>query len=589
MIEQFHFLRPYWLLVLIPLVFFLWHRFNHQAGSRSWQKVVDSALLPYLLSSKGQERQSMLWVVLGTAAGLAIIALAGPVWEKLPQPIFRQQSALVIVLDVSRSMDSSDINPSRLTRARHKVADILKLRSEGQSALIAYAAQAFVVTPLTEDVATINALLPSLSTDIMPSQGSKADKALEQALELFANSGVTNGDILLVSDGFTASELDAMQSLLKNSPQFRVSVLGIGTEEGGPIPLSAGGFLKDEGGAIVISRLDETSMRTVAQSGGGEYQAISTSDDDISGLLKAMQSSPFGTDAVESDLQADIWRELGPWLVLFILPLVALVFRRGVIMLIPLLLLPLPPDAQALGWNELWKNSDQRASEAFEQGEHGTAAELFEQGGWKASSHFRAGDYEAALEQWQDLDHPNAHYNRGNTLAKLGRFEEAIDAYKETLKLDASHEDAAYNKKQIEDLLQQQQQQQDQEQEQSEESEQSQDQQQDSQQSSGQGENQQEQSGDKQQQENQQSSGSESEQDQQATENQSEQQNQPAENEQQSQQESEQMAKMEEQMSEQAAEQWLRKIPDDPGGLLRRKFLYQYRQRDDHSKAQNPW
>ncbi len=587
MIEQFHFLRPYWLLALVPLVFFLWHRFKHQAGSRSWQKVVDSALLPYLLSGKSRGRQSFLWVLLGIVTGLTIIALAGPVWEKLPQPIFRQQSALVIALDLSRSMESSDIKPSRLIRARHKIADILKLRTEGQSALIAYAAQAFVVTPLTEDVATINALLPSLSTDIMPSQGSRADKALSQALELFNNAAASSGDILLVSDGFTVTELDAMQSMLQKSPQFRVSVLGIGTDEGGPVPLSSGGFLKDESGAIVISRLNETSMRALAQSGGGEYQLISTSDADISRLSSAMQTSPLETDAVESDLQADIWRELGPWLVLFMLPLVALFFRRGVIMLVPLLLLPLPPDAQALGWNELWKNSDQRASEAFSQGEHRTAADLFKQRDWKASSHFRAGDYEAALEQWQNLDHPNAHYNRGNTLAKLGRFEEAIEAYDETLKVDASHKDALYNKKQIEDLLQQQQQQQDQEQ--GDQNDQSQQQQQDSQQSSGQGENQQEQSADQQQQQNQQSSGSESEQDQQAAENQSEQQSQAAEDEQQSQQESEQMAKMEEQMSEQAAEQWLRKIPDDPGGLLRRKFLYQYRQRDDRSKAQNPW
>ena len=582
MIEQFHFLRPLWLLAFIPLAVLLWHRFNHRVSSRSWQKVVDATLLPYLLSGKGQGRQGVLWALLGIAASLAIVALAGPVWTKLPQPIFRQQAALVIVLDLSRSMDSSDVKPSRLTRARHKIADILKLRREGQSALIAYAAEAFVVTPLTEDAATINALLPSLTTNIMPSQGSQADKALSQALELFSNSGVANGDILLMSDGFTDGEVDAMQSMLQKSSLFRVSVLGVGTEEGGPIPLSTGGFLKDGEGAIVISRLHETNMQSIALIGGGEYQTISNNDADINRLLGAMQINPFETDAVESDLQADVWRELGPWLVLIILPLVALVFRRGVILLLPLLLLPVPPDAQALGWNELWKNRDQRASNAYEQGEHRTAAELFDQRDWKASAHFRAGDYEAALEQWQDLDHPNAHYNRGNTLAKLGRFEEAIKAYAETLKKDAAHEDAAYNKKQIEDLLQQQQQQ-DQQQ-----GEQNQDQQQDSQQSSEQGKNQQDQSEDQQDQ-NQQSSGSESEDDQQASDEQAGQQNQSAENEQQSQQESEQMAQMEEKMSEQAAEQWLRKIPDDPGGLLRRKFLYQYRQRDDQGKAQNPW
>ena len=585
MIDQFHFLRPFWLLAFIPLMLFFWHRLNHRLSSRSWIKVVDANLLPHLLSNEGKGRQSLLWIFLGIAAGLAIIALAGPVWEKLPQPIFRQQSALVIVLDSSRSMDSSDIKPSRLTRARHKVADILKLRAEGQSALIAYAAQAFVVTPLTEDSATIDALLPSISTDIMPSQGSQADKALTQAMALFGNAGLNQGEILLISDGVTDSELEAMQSTLQKTPQFRLSVLGIGTEEGGPIPLSTGGFLKDEGGAIVISRLREANLKALAKSGGGEYQIISSSDADINHLMDAMQSNALKGDAVESDLQADIWRELGPWLILFILPIVALSFRRGVIMVVPLLLLTLPPDAQALGWQELWKNSDQQGSEAFEKGDHQTAAELFQQRDWKATSHFRAGDYEAALEQWQGLEHSGAHYNRGNTLAKLGRFEEAIEAYNETLRLDAGHEDAAFNKKQIEDMMKQQQQQ-DQQQNQ-EQSDQNQDQQQDSEQSAGQGEKQQQESGEQPQNENQQSSGSE--QDQQSAENQPEPQNQNDENEQQAQQESDQLAKMEEKMSEQAAEQWLRKIPDDPGGLLRRKFLYQYRQLNDQSKAQNPW
>ena len=167
-------------------------------------------------------------------------------------------------------------------------------------------------------------------------------------------------------------------------------------------------------------------MREIAQSGGGEYQVISTNDTDINQLLNVMQVDPFETDAVESDLQADVWRELGPGLVLLALPLVALVFRRGVILLIPLILLPLSPDAQALNWDEFWKNNDQRASEAFEQGEHREAAELFRQPDWKATANFRAGDYQTALDQWQDRDHPNAHYNRGNTLAKLGRFEEAV-------------------------------------------------------------------------------------------------------------------------------------------------------------------
>ena len=198
LIEQFHFLRPAWLLALLPLLVLLWHGFKNRSHGRSWQTVVDAKLLPHLLGDKREEGVRTLWLILGIAAGLAIFALAGPVWEKLPQPIFRQQSALVIALDLSRSMDAGDIRPSRLTRARLKIADILDLRDEGQTALVTYAADAFVVTPLTEDAETINALLPALTTEIMPTQGSNAASALGQSFELFDNAGVTRGDILLL-------------------------------------------------------------------------------------------------------------------------------------------------------------------------------------------------------------------------------------------------------------------------------------------------------------------------------------------------------------------------------------------------------
>ncbi len=168
-------------------------------------------------------------------ATLAIVALAGPTWEKQQQAMYQQRSALVVALDLSRSMDATDIRPSRLARARHKIADILNLRNEGQSALVVYAADAFAVTPLTTDVKTILALLPDLETGLMPAQGTRADRALERALELFDNSAVAQGDVLLVTDGISDMELQRIEVLLEQNPGQRVSVLAIGTPDGGPI------------------------------------------------------------------------------------------------------------------------------------------------------------------------------------------------------------------------------------------------------------------------------------------------------------------------------------------------------------------
>lgn len=580
MIEQFHFLRPAWLLALIPFFWLLWQGLRRHHSSRSWQSVVDAELLPHLLSGGDSIKSNRLWILISISGLLAIIALAGPVWEKLPRPIFNQQSALVMALDLSRSMDVGDVKPSRLTRARHKIADILSQRKEGQTALISYAADAFVVTPLTEDTATISALLPSLGTELMPAQGSRADRALIQAFALFENAGVPKGDVLLVSDGFSQREFEAMRQLLQANANHRISVLAVGTEEGGPIPLTTGGFLKNEQGSIVIPRLDDKNMQGIADTGNGSFQMISTNDADINALLNIMRNNPLEGEAEASDLSADIWREQGPWLLLILIPLVALVFRRGVILLLPLLLLPLPPESQAVGWDELWQNSNQRGSHAFGQGDHQSAAELFENPDWKASSLYRAEDYEQALQFWEGSDGEDSHFNRGNALAKLGRLEEAISAYDKALQKNPAHEDAAFNKKQVEELLKQQQDQQ----QQSEQEQKEQNQQNDSQQSSGDdGEGQQNQSADQQTQ--QQPANPE------VSDNgeldQAE-QDQSTESEQASSQ-TEAQQSLDKQMSEQATEQWLRKIPDDPGGLLRRKFLYQYRQRGDNSKAQEPW
>jgi len=597
MIEQFHFLRPFWLLALLPLTGLVWQLLKRKHTSGSWQVVVDPELLQHLLVGQGQARHSWAIAMIAAVGSLLIVALAGPVWEKIPQPIFKPQAALVIALDLSKSMDANDIKPSRLTRARHKIADILSQRPEGQSALIAYAADAFVVTPLTEDSATINALLPSLSTDIMPAQGGRADRAVKQALELFSNSGVARGDVLIISDGFSTTEVVEIERLVRENPVFRISILGIGSESGGPIPLASGSFLKDSQGSIVISRMPVAMMRALARKGSGEFQTISTDDTDIQALLNNMKTSSLDTEVVASDQHADIWREQGPWLILLLLPLMALAFRRGVLLILPLLLLPFSPEVEALGWDELWQNRNQRGSELFDQGAHDAAANLFNHPQWKASSLYRAGKYDEALQLWNSDNSEDSHYNRGNALAKTGRYEDAIKAYQQVLDQNPQHLDASYNKQLLEDILKQQQQQQEQQEQQEQQNNQANNNSQDSNDSNpdaNTGEGQQEAQTDSdtsqaEQQSEQDSSVQEPQEEQQdGTETQASQAEQ-AQSKEETSVETEAEVEVDDQMSEQAAKQWLRKIPDDPGGLLRRKFIYQYKNRGTTAAELNQW
>ena len=605
MIEQFHFLRPWWLLAVIPLAAVTWLLIRGRYDSGNWRTVIDPRLLPHVLSGAGRQARGSIRWVLATVAGLAIIALAGPTWEKQQQSVYDWQASLVVALDLSRSMDAADIKPTRLARARHKVADILNLRKEGQTALVVYAADAFAVTPLTHDTDTILALLPDLESALMPAQGSRADRALERALELFDNSGVNRGDVLLVSDGFSDLEVAGLEALLERHPGQRLSVLAIGTPEGGPVPLRNGGFLKDNAGAIVIADMNVDNLRRVARLGGGAYTSISVDDSDIGTLLHAMESSLEQHEAQQSDYSADLWRELGPGLVLLLLPFAALAFRRGLIWLLPLYIMVLPPDAQALDWQSLWRNDDQRALQLFQQEQHGEAALLFADDEWQAASKYRAGDYEAAAKDWEQLDN---EYNRANALAQQGRYEDALAAYDRLLEQTPAHEDALFNRKAIEDWLRQQQQQQQSQQEDGQQQQQSQQGEQQSGQQDGQqseqseGSQEQQQSDSQQQQTGESQASAEGGQD----ERESGDQEQPgadsaqheqasaqlddaAQSEANEQHSGEAVAAADQQMSEQAAQQWLRRIPDDPGGLLRRKFIYQYRARGGVDAEAQSW
>lgn len=605
---DFHFIRPWWLLALVPLVVFLVWFARRRFAMRRWRDIVDPALMPHVLIGAGYQTRRRVTVLLGLAGVLMIGALAGPAWQRLPQPVFRSQDSLVIALDLSRSMDAADVKPSRLSRARFKINDILSARDEGQSALIVFAADAYIVSPLTDDAQTIILQLPALQTALMPGQGSRADRALEKAGEVLRQAGATGGHVLLVTDGVNAARDGEVAAELRESGS-RVSVLGIGTEAGGPIP-GRGGFVKRDDGSIVLAQLDERAMSDVAAAGGGAYQRLAANESDIERLLADFDARTGRTE--ETGLEADVWREEGPWLLLPLLPLAALAFRRGVIAFWLLVFVLPPRPAEAFDWVDLWSRPDQRASAMMQDDDAAAAADLFEDPEWRGAAAYRAERFEDSLAALDGLDGIEPTYNRGNALAKLGRFDEAIAAYDEVLERDRDHRDARYNR----DLLREQMQQQQPQDGEGDGEQQSQPQDEQSQQSA-------EQSGDDSAQQSAQqreqrgqpdgtgadqpSAGDEQTSDdgqRQAdseesttTPRQSQEDQPPVEQagtdagERESEQ-SLQAASDRESMPDeeaQAMEQWLRKIPDDPGGLLRRKFYYQYQQQPRPRQEDEQW
>lgn len=601
-LEAFHFIRPWWLLALIPAIAVIILLLRNKLNQGNWSKVCDAELLPFLLQQKPDSQNHWILSAAAFSCLLVIFALAGPTWERLPSPVFRNDAALVIALDLSRSMDSTDIKPSRISRARFKIADILKQRKDGQTALLVYAGDAFIVTPLTEDSETIDSQLSALTTKIMPSQGSNTVAALEKAVELLKQAGLQSGEILLITDGV---DYDATVEAVESLSGYQLSILGIGTEKGAPVTAPKGGFLKDAEGNIVIPKLNSQELSRLAKKGNGLYKVGSSDDSDIEALLNQMNNPLEKTGNLDNNLFIDQWDEKGPWLLLLVIPFAALSFRKGLIVAL-VCLLPFPETSYALEWNDLWKTSDQRAQQAFKQENYQQAAEQFDNPQWKAAAHYKSGDYQQTLESLENDQSASGHYNKANALAQSGKLQKAIEAYEEALELEPKNEDAQYNKKKVEKALEKQQQNQQQDKD-KKDSEQEQSEEETSDQKNpdqGEGENKDQSENNKQEQKDKQDNADQDSENKQSDEQQSAENSETdkaeeAENEQSSEQnqeqeteeaESQQQAKASEyDESEQANEQFLNRIPDDPAGLLKRKFKYQYRQRNRKANNTQAW
>jgi len=601
-----------WLL-LIPALALLYAR-NKQTGMGAWQKLVAPELLAYLQAGESRMvSKTGVWG-LGVLLTLMIAALAAPAWQKLPQPIYSQDSALVVVLDLSASMNAQDIKPDRLTRAKQKLTDLLHQRQEGQTALVVFAGSAFVVTPLTDDNATILSQLQGLTTDIMPVQGGDIDAGLAKALMLFKQASVQHGHILVFTDSDKYSE--AMVEQVRQAG-FKVHVIGVGTVDGAPIPQAGGGFISDVAGRMVIAKLDEQQLQRLAQLGQGTYHRLSIDDSDIAMLTQASVLERFEASKQQTDASFDVWQEEGHWLLLLAIPLFVFLFRRGALLVLCFVLWQ-PTSSQAGVWQDLWQTPNQQAEQLMLQKDYAKAYKTFKNPAWKAAAAYRNKDYQAAIDAFQHIKQPNADdwYNQGNALAHAGKLDEAIAAYKKALSINPNHADAQANKALLEKLKAQHKQQQknkdkrndkdkDKKQDESKQGKQGKNQQ-EQKQSSKQGQSKQGkdgQSGDTQSPQNnlkqnksQQGQQNKQGQDKPNQDMQAQAQQQKAEKQQAKRQSKAAQAKQKQAKqqgkdrqrqvissdeqpkseAEQAFEQTLRRVPDDPSGLLRRKFLYQY-------------
>ena len=467
--ETIHFLRPQWLWAFIPVVLFLLRFYQIKSKRNFWVGKIDKRLLPHLLVNEHHHQSRFFLSLLLMGWMLAIIALAGPTWEKLPSPSMRGESALVIALDLSRSMDADDLSLSRLERVKERLLRQVADKKEGSVGLVLFAEQAFVGAPISEDASTALDIIKHADTAIMPAQGSRPDKALLKALDLLKRDKQKQGQVLLITDG--AYDESAFQGAVSEvaDNNYALTVVGVGTENGGSIPdIKDREAPRNRFGMAVTPKLDEVFLKGMAEQAGGRYLSLRDQTSEGEGWINDTQKQ-IGQLNGEDNKRIDQWHEYGPYLLFVLLPFAALAFRRGWlgagvlpwVFFIVVSMNPVNAEAEELSfsakiskqWQDLWVRQDYQAYQLFKVGLVAEAAERFNDPNWKAAAWYRLGDFDKAAFYYGKLNTAEAHYNRANALVQQGKLKLALDELNKTLSIDIEFRDASFNRKLVEEFL----------------------------------------------------------------------------------------------------------------------------------------
>ncbi|MDH3980116.1 MAG: VWA domain-containing protein [Gammaproteobacteria bacterium] len=334
LLAAFHFSKPAWLwalLLCIPVA--LWLRLARQllaSRNERIQQYADTHLLPHLLgrseaSSRIQWLRFARWTAIWT---LLVLAMAGPRWDFTDVQLFRPGTNLIVLFDISRSMNVTDVQPTRLSRARQELEDLLNENRGIRVGLIGFASVAHVVSPVTEDMNGIRRILSALDTSLVQLQGSRLSLALQRARELVAGQPEESvSSLLIITDGdFDEQGLEAHLQEFADA-RVRVHILGVGTPEGDAVPGKSGLWIKNRSGQPVVSSLNEALLKSMAAAGSGIYLRADYRESDTRKILAEVkaQALPRG----DRDERTRVWNERFYWLAGLALLLLLPLFRRA--------------------------------------------------------------------------------------------------------------------------------------------------------------------------------------------------------------------------------------------------------------------
>ncbi len=323
--SEFHFIRPLWLLLIPFLIALAWWWRGQRTTHGGWSEFVDEHLLAVQFNYGGGQSARWLRRSAPIAAAIVIVAAAGPSWEQEKSQVMRLQQGRVFVLDISQSMNAADIKPSRLTLARLKLVDLLQASRDRQVGLVVFAAQPYVVSPLTDDALTLRETAAALTTELAPTQGADLAAAIDYAKALLQQSGLPGGELILITDSRPAKEALAVAEL-SATQGIPVSVLAVGTAQGAPVPARNGRAILGSDGRPIIVGLPVAELKALAKAGDGRYAELQASGVDVDVILPKLEALPQADDLTSPDRSTAQWVDRGPWLLWLVLPWVFWVF-----------------------------------------------------------------------------------------------------------------------------------------------------------------------------------------------------------------------------------------------------------------------
>jgi Ca-activated chloride channel homolog len=460
LLAAFHFIRPWWLLALIPLAFSVWRLRLKRDRSEQWQQNIAPHLLKALTVGGEHTRWLSPLNVSALAILIAVIAVAGPSWERKPLPFVQDESPLVVVLSLAESMNQTDVQPSRLKRAQQKISDLLELRKGSKAAVIAYAGTAHIAIPLTTDPDIVFQFLHALNTEMMPAEGSVPEKSIP-LIDSVIGSDSPPATVLLITDAGSTNAASAFAAYLKGTPH-QLIVYGIGAE---------GRSSSDNSVAnaeSVTLPFNKRSLETLADASGGAYVQVSVNKDDIATINNRVEQH---LALVDDDNRP--WVDAGYYLLYPFSVLFLFWFRKGwTLQWCAFLVLSWSlqvPTLQAdelerdrvtatqshvesvnaketlferawSGFLGLWFTPDQLGRIYFDLGSYNKAARSFDNIRWKASAYYYAENFKNSIQLYSGLEAPDDLFNLGNAYAQNQEYIKALETYEALLELDPNYQ-----------------------------------------------------------------------------------------------------------------------------------------------------